>query len=122
MFNKRNSPGRKSKAGEAKPGSPDGSCGVPPSDRGGYRRGKQDLTGEKPLSDCRCGDLICVQRIVGGGPIRRRLLEMGIYSGTQVRVVKYAPLKDPIECEIKGYHIALRVAEAQRIIVTPEAS
>jgi Fe2+ transport system protein FeoA len=87
---------------------------------GGRRHGWQPRPGETVLADCRSGDHVTVSRILGGGPIRRRLLEMGINAGTDVRVVKYAPLKDPIECEIKGYHIALRVAEAQRIIVTPE--
>lgn len=94
--------------------------GGPPPDHGGHRRGRQEAEGEKPLSQCRAGDLIFVRRIVGRGPVRRRLLEMGMNPGTQVRVVKYAPLKDPIECEIKGYHIALRVAEAQSVIVAPQ--
>ncbi|MBU0518573.1 ferrous iron transport protein A [bacterium] len=75
---------------------------------------------EKFLSDCQAGDSVCVKRILNGGPIRHRLLEMGLNPGTQIRVVKYAPLKDPIECQLKGYHIALRVAEASHVIVTPE--
>ncbi len=94
--------------------------GNPMSGRAGHRHGRRLQPDEKLLSDCQAGDQVTIQRIVGGGPIRRRLLEMGMYSGTQVRVIKYAPLKDPLECEIKGYHIALRVAEAQRIIVVPE--
>jgi Fe2+ transport system protein FeoA len=44
---------------------------------------------------------------------------MGLIPGTPIRVIKYAPLKDPLECEVKGYHVALRVAEAQMIIVAP---
>jgi len=75
---------------------------------------------EKLLSDCQAGDSICVKRILNGGPIRHRLLEMGLNPGTQIRVVKYAPLKDPIECQLKGYHIALRVAEASQVVVTPD--
>ena len=90
------------------------------SEHGGHRWGRQLESGEKHLSECRAGDQISVQRVVGGGPVRRRLLEMGVFAGTMMRVVKYAPLKDPIECEVKGYHVALRVAEAQRIIVKPE--
>lgn len=72
---------------------------------------------EKPLCECRQGERIVVRRITGAGPLRRRLLEMGLNPGTSIRVVKYAPLKDPLECEIKGYHIALRVSEAGAVIV-----
>jgi Fe2+ transport system protein FeoA len=85
-----------------------------------HRWGQQPQPGEMYLSDCKAGDTICVRRILNGGPIRHRLLEMGLNPGTRIRVVKYAPLKDPIECELKGYHIALRVAEARHVIVSPE--
>lgn len=85
---------------------------------GGRRRwGRRLEEGEKLLSDCKEGDQVVVCRITGGGPLRRRLLEMGLTPGTEVRVVKYAPLRDPMECEIKGYHIALRVSEALWIVV-----
>ncbi|HEX7343526.1 MAG TPA: FeoA family protein [bacterium] len=87
--------------------------------RFGYRWGRQQADGEKPLSHCHEGDNIFIRRVAGGGPIHRRLLEMGLIPGTPIRVIKYAPLKDPLECEVKGYHVALRVAEAQMIIVAP---
>jgi len=53
----------------------------------------------------------------GDGPVRRRLLEMGILKGTDVYVEKYAPLKDPLELIVKGYHVSLRVEEAAQITV-----
>jgi ferrous iron transport protein A len=81
--------------------------------------GSETEDGEMSLRDCHEGDLIVIRRIQSTGPLRRRLLEMGLNPGTPVRVVKYAPLKDPLECEIKGYHIALRVSEAGAIIVGP---
>ncbi|MFH1863117.1 MAG: FeoA family protein [bacterium] len=84
----------------------------------GYRR--ELSPAERLLSECQAGNQVVIQRLLGGGPIRRRLLEMGMTPGSLLRIVKYAPLKDPIECEIKGYHIALRVAEARRIIVIPK--
>ncbi len=84
---------------------------------GGRRRGRRLEAGEKLLSDCKEGDRVVIRRLVGGGPLRRRLLEMGLTPGTEVRVVKYAPLRDPMECELKGYHIALRVSEALWIVV-----
>jgi len=57
---------------------------------------------------------------VGGEPrIRRRLLEMGFVSGTSVRVVRLAPLGDPMQIELHGYHISLRRSEARSIVVEP---
>ena len=56
-------------------------------------------------------------RVGGDGPFRRRLLEMGFLRGTEIYVEKYAPLKDPIELILKGYHVSLRVDEAARVQV-----
>ena len=78
--------------------------------------------------DTRCGMLCCVKpggrarvRAVGGEPmIRRRLLEMGFVSGTAVRVVRLAPLGDPMQVELHGYHISLRRTEAQAILVAQD--
>ncbi len=56
-------------------------------------------------------------RIAGKGALRRRLLEMGIVKGTEVFVEKYAPLKDPVELVLKGFHLSLRVEEAAQITV-----
>jgi Fe2+ transport system protein FeoA len=58
-----------------------------------------------------------VVRVGGNGPFRRRLLEMGFLAGTDVYVEKYAPLRDPIELILKGYHVSLRVEEAAQIQV-----
>lgn len=69
------------------------------------------------LSELKEGQTGTVVRVGGGGPFRRRLLEMGFLQGTQVYVEKYAPLKDPIELILKGYHISLRVDEAARVQV-----
>ena len=91
----------------------------PGAGRHGFRHGHQAADGEKLLSQCREGDQILIHRVAGGGPIHRRLLEMGLTPGTPMRIIKYAPLKDPLECEVKGYHVALRVAEAQMIVVAP---
>ncbi len=105
--------------GEVKPPlEPAAAVESPPHPSGGYRWGRQPREGERLLSECHEGDQIVIRRLVGAGPLRRRLLEMGMNPGTALRVVKYAPLKDPLECEIRGYHMALRVSEAQSIIVT----
>jgi Fe2+ transport system protein FeoA len=69
------------------------------------------------LSELKEGQTASVVRIGGEGPIRRRLLEMGFLRGTEVYIEKYAPLKDPMELILKGYHVSLRVSEAARIQV-----
>ncbi len=69
------------------------------------------------LSEMREGQTATVAHVGGNGILRRRILEMGIVKGTDVYVEKYAPLKDPLELIIKGYHISLRVEEAARITV-----
>ena len=58
-----------------------------------------------------------VVSISGAGAIARRLMEMGIVPGAPVCVIKAAPLGDPIEVRVRGYHLALRRAEAQTIQV-----
>jgi ferrous iron transport protein A len=54
----------------------------------------------------------------GDGAVTRRLMEMGVVPGAPVRVIKAAPLGDPIEVRVRGYHLALRRTEAQTISVT----
>ncbi len=69
------------------------------------------------LSELKEGQTATVNRIGGDGAIRRRILEMGILKGTDIHIEKYAPLKDPLELIVKGYHVSLRVKEAARIEV-----
>lgn len=69
------------------------------------------------LSDLREGQTAVIERIGGNGALRRRILEMGIVRGAEVYVEKYAPLKDPLELIVKGYHVSLRVEEAANITV-----
>ena len=71
------------------------------------------------LSELREGQSAVIEKIGGNGALRRRILEMGIVRGTEVYVEKYAPLKDPLELIVKGYHVSLRVEEAAKIVVTP---
>ncbi len=72
-----------------------------------------------PLSALSPGDAGIVTGITGSGAFRRRLLDMGFVEGACVRVIKTAPLKDPIEYCIGGTHITLRKAEASLVMVTP---
>ncbi len=69
------------------------------------------------LSEMKEGQTGIIVRVGGNGALRRRVLEMGLTKGTEIYVEKYAPLKDPLELIIKGYHISLRVEEAANITV-----
>ena len=75
------------------------------------------MDGYMRLSELKKGQTATITRIGGNGMLRRRILEMGIVKGTDVYVEKYAPLKDPVELIVKGYHISLRVKEAAQISV-----
>lgn len=61
-----------------------------------------------------------VTGVSGTGAVARRLLEMGVVPGAPVRIIKAAPLGDPIEVRVRGYHLALRRTEAQTISVTSD--
>ena len=70
-----------------------------------------------PLSQLGPGQVGAIVRVGGNGQVRRRYLEMGFVRGEVVRVERVAPLGDPVEYRVKGYHISLRRADAQNIIV-----
>lgn len=69
------------------------------------------------LSNCIEGQLVKIVQIKGTGMIRKRLLEMGFMKGEPVKIVKYAPLRDPMEVVIRETHISLRLKEAELIMV-----
>ena len=69
------------------------------------------------LSQMKAGQEGFISKVSGSSILRRRLMEMGINRGAKIRVEKYAPLRDPLELVVKGYHISLRVEEASHIQV-----
>ena len=73
-----------------------------------------------PLSELPVGTRAVVVRIDAPAPIRRRLLEMGFIRGESLSVQKLAPLGDPMELVIKGYHLSLRREESACIHVMRE--
>lgn len=70
-----------------------------------------------PMSLLEEGQRATIVRVGGHGPLRRRLLEMGLRKGVEIIVEKYAPLRDPLEVVVKGAHISMRVEEAESIFV-----
>ncbi len=69
------------------------------------------------LSEVKEGQTVRIVKVGGNSILRRRILEMGVIKGTDVYVEKYAPLKDPVELIVKGYHVSMRVEEAAHITV-----
>ena len=61
-----------------------------------------------------------IEKVNGEGPLRCRLLDMGLIPGTQVLVQKVAPMGDPIEIRIRGYELTIRLDDAKEIQVTEE--
>lgn len=71
----------------------------------------------KTLKDVKVGETVTVVKLHGEGPVKRRIMDMGITRGTQVYVRKVAPLGDPIEVTVRGYELSLRKADAAMIEV-----
>ena len=74
-----------------------------------------------PLSHLGKGCRGMVVAVKGDRELRRRLLEMGFCNGASVEVVRKAPLGDPIEFQLRGYHLSLRSEQAKHIEVRPES-
>jgi len=71
----------------------------------------------KTLNKIPCGDTVTVTGIEGVGPVKRRIMDMGITKGSQVFVRKVAPLGDPVEITVKGYELTIRKEDAKKIQV-----
>ncbi len=70
------------------------------------------------MSELKPGQVGVVVDVVGSSPkLRRRILDMGLVRGTRIKVVRAAPLKDPIEFQTSGYDLSLRRDEAKNVIV-----
>lgn len=71
----------------------------------------------KTLKEVACGQTVKVTKLTGEGPVKRRIMDMGITKGVDVYVRKVAPLGDPVEVTVRGYELSLRKADAQMIEV-----
>jgi len=69
------------------------------------------------LKDAKVGQTVTVKKLHGEGPVKRRIMDMGITKGTQLLVKKVAPLGDPIELTVRGYELSIRKADAELIEV-----
>lgn len=69
----------------------------------------------KTLKEARIGSAVRVIKLHGEGPLKRRILDMGITKGVEIFIRKVAPLGDPIEVTVRGYELSLRKADAEMI-------
>jgi ferrous iron transport protein A len=72
------------------------------------------------LNDLAVGTSGRLVQVGGGRAFRRRLMELGLLPGTQVRVVRRVPVGDLIELEVRGCHVSLRRSEAQHLLFAVE--
>lgn len=75
----------------------------------------------QPLTSLAVGGTGIVSEIKVPPEHRGRLLEMGLLAGTKVQLVRFAPLGDPVEIKVRGYHLTLRKHEAEQIFVRSDA-
>ena len=71
----------------------------------------------KTLKDAKVGETVTVVKLHGEGPVKRRIMDMGITKGVEIYVRKVAPLGDPVEVTVRGYELSLRKADAEMIEV-----
>ena len=71
----------------------------------------------KTLRSVKVGDTVKVVKLHGEGAVKRRIMDMGLTKGVDVRIRKVAPLGDPIEVTVRGYELSIRKADADMIEV-----
>ena len=76
----------------------------------------------KTLAEMRIGESARVVRLLVEGPTRRRLLDLGLLPGTEVRAALKSPMGDPMAYDIRGSVLALRFEDASKIVVKPMSS
>ena len=77
------------------------------------------MSSHMTLKDLKPGDSARIENVGGEGVLRRHLLDMGMIPGTEINVVRLAPMGDPMEVRIHGYELTLRLSEAEKIEIAP---
>ena len=78
---------------------------------------KEGIKGMKTLKDVAVGKTVKVAKLTGTGPVKRRIMDMGITKGVEIFERKVAPLGDPVEVTVRGYELSLRKVDAEMIEV-----
>lgn len=82
------------------------------------RQREQAAESGRRLNQVKVGEPVRITRVHGAGPLRQRILDMGLTRGAEVQVRRMAPLGDPLEITVRGYALSLRKAEAACIQVS----
>jgi ferrous iron transport protein A len=69
------------------------------------------------LKNARVGDTVKVRKVEGTGPIRRRIMDLGITKGVEIYIRKVAPLGDPFELTVRGCELSLRKEDAKMVLI-----
>ena len=69
----------------------------------------------RTLRNVKVGETVTVKKITGEGAVKRRIMDMGLTKGVEVRVIKVAPLGDPVELTVRGYELSLRKVDAEMV-------
>ena len=72
----------------------------------------------KTLKDARVGETVTVVKLHGEGPVKRRIMDMGITKGVELHIRKVAPSGDPMELNVRGYELSVRTGDASMIEVS----
>ena len=72
------------------------------------------------IDDLKIGQSGVISQVGGEGPLRLRFLDMGLIPGTRVTLEKIAPMGDPIQLQLRGYELTLRIEDAMKIEIEPE--
>ena len=71
----------------------------------------------KTMKQVKVGETVTVVKLHGEGPVKRRIMDMGLTRGVEVHIRKVAPLGDPVEVTVRGYELSIRKADAEMIEV-----
>ena len=71
----------------------------------------------RTLREVKVGETVKVAKLAGSGPVKRRIMDVGITKGVEIYVRKVAPLGDPVEVTVRGYELSLRKADAEMILI-----
>ena len=74
----------------------------------------------KTLRNVKVGETVTVKKISGEGAVKRRIMDMGITKGVELKIRKVAPLGDPVEITVRGYELSLRKADAECVELVEE--
>ncbi len=74
----------------------------------------------RTLKDVKVGETVKVKKITGEGAVKRRIMDMGLTKGVELKIRKVAPLGDPIELTVRGYELSIRKADAMMVELEEE--